>query len=556
MTTWRSLLIICTNWLVAPTVWAQPIDGSEMGLVAIKPQVIRADMGFLADDLLEGRAPGTRGYNVGAAYVASRFAALGLRAGASDGSYFQDVPLRAMHLDEAASAFVLRRRTENVTLIARRDFIISADSGHTQVDVEAPLIFVGHGITAPDQHYDDYAHLDVHNKIVIALYDSPAFADPSVRAHYSARETKRANAAAHGAIGFLALYSPNEQSQYPFDKRAAALDMPTYAWVDAHGKPNDYYPELKISGYISIPGADSLFAGTGRTTKAIFAAAAAGKLRGFNIPAKAIVRAVTTTTDISSANVIGILDGIDPALASQFVVYSAHLDHLGVGPAVNGDSIYNGALDNASGVAAILSVAEGFAHTKTHPRRSIIFIAVTGEEAGLLGSDYFARFPPVPATDIVADLTIDGGVPIWPIADVNAYGSEHSSILEPLRAAAERVHLLLSPDPHPEEVMFVRSDQYSFVRQGVPAVFISEGMQSTDHSIDTEKRQDDWWSSTYHEPSDDMKQPNLNFDSAALLAKLDFLTGWTIANDDSPPRWNKDDFFGRLFGRNSQIAVP
>lgn len=536
--------------LIVQISWAQPISAPDGAMAAVRPEVIRADMGFLADDLLEGRAPGTRGYAVGATYVASRYAALGLRPGGNDGSYFQDVPLRSMRLDESATSVSLRSRQGSERALQwRHDVLLFPDPGRESVAFEAPLVFVGYGITAPDQHHDDYAHLDVRGKVVIAMYGAPAFADPSVKAHYSAGQVKRQNAAAHGAAGFLALYSEDLQGRYPFDKMTEELEIPQMSWLDPAGTPNDYYPALKCDGFISVPGIARFLEQSGRSAESVYAAAKAGKLKGFSIPATIAIRSATRSTDIKSPNVIAILDGSDPDLKNEYVVYSAHLDHLGIGPPVNGDSIYNGALDNASGVAAVLSVAEAFSHSAKRPRRSILFVAVTGEEPGLLGSDYFARFPLVSAKSIVADLNMDGGVPMWPVADLNPYGAEHSSLAEPIRRAAETMQLRVSPDPHPEELLFIRSDQYSFVRQGVPSVLMSEGMQSSDPTVDTEKRLSEWEASTYHEPSDDMHQPNLDFDSAAVLVKFDFLVGWSVANESRRPQWNPGDFFGRMFGK-------
>ena len=531
---------------------AASFEAPDGAFSAIHPETIRADMAFLADDLLEGREPGSPGYRVAAAYVAARFSGLGLRPGAADGTYFQQVPLRSVRVEPQRSTFSVRSGQEEYPLVLGQDVILDADPGRSDVDVEAQLVFVGYGISAPDKHYDDYAHMNVRGKIVVALYGAPETFEPAVRAHYSEQTVKHSIAAAHGAIGFLNLYSEDFESRFPFEKMARSVDSASYAWLDPAGMPNDYLPQIKASGFVAIPAAKNLLLGTSRSAKSIYALAKAGRLKPFPLAAHVVIHTATISSDLRSPNVVAVLEGSDAALKQEYLVYSAHLDHVGVGPAVNGDAIYNGALDNASGVAAVLSIAEAFSHATERPRRSILFVAVTGEESGLLGSDFFAHYPPVPVTSLVADLNFDGGVPLWPIADICPYGAEHSTLLETLRGAAAEVHLNVSPDPHPEEVMFIRSDQYSFVRQGIPAAFVSEGIVSSDPTVDVNKRLAEWWATTYHEPSDDMNQPNLNFDSAAVLVKLSFLAGWSIANESRRPQWINGDFFGRTFRKPAQ----
>src|SRR5581483_438300 len=228
-------------------------------------------------------------------------------------------------------------------------------------------------------------------------------------------------------------------------------------------------------------------------------------------------------------------------------VYTAHLDHMGIGEPIDGDSIYNGAVDNASGSAALLEVARAFTLLPQPPRRSIVFVAVTGEEAGLIGSDYFARNPTIPRSNIIADVNMDGISLFYDFKDIVALGEEHSSLGKAVRQAAERMNLEVSPDPLPEEVDFIRSDQYSFVRQGVPSVMISEGFKTADPNLDGKKISLAWEDKLYHTPKDDMNQP-LNFDAAAHCTRVQFLVGYIVANDDERPSWNPGDFFGRTFG--------
>jgi Zn-dependent M28 family amino/carboxypeptidase len=239
-------------------------------------------------------------------------------------------------------------------------------------------------------------------------------------------------------------------------------------------------------------------------------------------------------------------------LNSEYVVYSSHSDHLGIGQPVNGDSIYNGALDNASGSALLVEVARAFTKRNPRPRRSLLFVSVTGEEAGLLGSDYFAHYPTVAKDAIVADVNMDEDQMLWPLEDIIAFGAEHSSLDAVIRKAAERAHLAVSPDPMPEETVFIRSDQYSFVKQGVPAVFPVPGFKSHDPNIHPESIFKKWELERYHEPGDDMEQPGLMFDEAARYGQFLFLCGDLIANDAHRPAWNKGDFFGERYGKKKQ----
>jgi hypothetical protein len=260
---------------------------------------------------------------------------------------------------------------------------------------------------------------------------------------------------------------------------------------------------------------------------------------------------VTQSQDAHSSNVVARLEGSDRAL-NEALVYSAHLDHLGIGEPVEGDNIYNGALDNASGSATILEVARAFSRMERKPRRSILFVAFTGEEAGLLGSDYFCHNPTIAKGAIVADLNIDQVPMFWPVQDIVAFGAEHSTLDAVVRKAGEHMHLAVSPDPMPEEVAFIRSDQYSFVQQGIPAIMPVPGIRSSDPKIKPMDIFMNWMATRQHQPNDDMQQPGLDFEAAATFARYMFLCGFMIANDSQTPTWNKGDFFAEHFRRSAE----
>ncbi len=546
-----SSLLVAAAMANAPCALADAnSDAAEQAMSTIRPEAIRADIRFLSDDLLEGRGTATRGYQIGAKFMATQLEGLGLQPAGDGGTYFQNVPLRSMKVDQAASTLSLTRDAKTKTLAFGKDFVAFADPGRSESSVEAPLIFVGYGVTAPGQNYDDYKSVDVKGKIVALLPGAPNF-ESALKAHYSSGEVKAQNAAVHGAVGVIALDDPVQERSYPFTKFVRDLVTPEYRWLDKHGKPNDYFPQIKAAVSLSISATENLFHGTPHATQELFALAKDGKPQPiFALPLTAKLSNVTKSQDVHGSNVVAKLEGSDPSLKSEYVVYSAHLDHIGIGEPVHGDKIYNGALDNASGCATLLEIARAFSGMNPRPRRSLLFVLVTGEEAGLLGSDYFASNPTVSASSIVADVNVDEVLMLWPLRDIVAFGAEHSSLDDVIKRAAERMHLVESPDPLPEEVVFIRSDQYSFVKQGIPAVMPSPGFKSDDPKINPAEIFQKWEETRYHEPQDDIDQPGLDFDAAAEFARFALLCGYLISEDPQRPTWNKGDFFGDHYAKS------
>ena len=543
---------LCTGLAVALALPGVPAlaaaDESEAALHSIRPAAIRADMRFLSDDSLEGRGTGTRGHEIAAKFMAAEFEAMGLAPAGDGGTYFQTVPFRSARVDEAKTTLTLIRAGQTQNLVFRQDYIANGNPGQAESTVEAPVVYVGFGVTAPELNYDDYKGIDASGKIVAFIYGAPDF-DSALKAQYSSAEIKQANAVAHGAVGFLSLYDPGREGMYSFHQRASALSFPQMTWLDKDNKPNGFFPELKGAAILSLPAATKFFEGSGHTAEEVFAAAKAGKSLAFPMPVTARIHNQSELKDVSSPNVVAKLEGSDPVLKNEYLVYSAHLDHLGIGEPVKGDSIYNGALDNASGCAVMLEVARAFTMVNPRPRRSILFVAVTGEEKGLLGSDYFAHYPTVSKAAIVANVNMDEDVMLWPLRDIIAYGAEHSSLEGVVEKAAKRLQLSVSPDPEPEETIFIRSDQYSFVKEGIPSVFPVAGFKSTDPAIDPAALFKTWEQTRYHEPQDDMQQPGLDFDQAVKYAQFIFLCGWLITQDPARPTWNAKDFFGEHYGK-------
>ena len=537
------LLVIATVRTSPAAIVAPPDAGA-----AIRPEAIRAHMRFLSDGALEGRAPDGRGYAIAAAYVAAQMEALGLQPAGGAGTYDQKVPMRKATLDEDATSLVLLRDGKEEALGLPDEFFASPDRQRLSSEVEAPVIFMGFGITAPELGHDDYRGIDARGKIVATVWGAPKRFEATERAHFSNNTVKQENAAKHGAVGYLAIMTPDDLERYRWEWLLPQSRAGAMAWLDAQGFPNDTWPGLKAIARLNGQGAARLLRGAPKSAEEIYAAARAGAPPVFDLPVTARVKVASRHAGFDSANVLGLLRGSDARLRDEQVVVSAHLDHLGLCPPVDGDAVCHGAYDNASGVATLLEIARAFAAMRTAPRRSILFAVVTGEEKGLLGSDYLARHPAVPGT-VVANVNMDGAVGIlYPLADIVALGAEHSTLERPVEEAARALGYALSPDPMPEESIFVRSDQYSFVRQGVPSVFIVDGRKSTRPGVDGLQFIRTWLTTLYHTPGDNMSQP-FDFESAAKGARLNFLVAKGVAQADARPAWNQGDFFGAKFGR-------
>jgi Zn-dependent M28 family amino/carboxypeptidase len=375
------------------------------------------------------------------------------------------------------------------------------------------------------------------------FYGAPAKFPSAQRAHYSAGRVKLANAVAHGAVGTMLIWAGPEEKRIPFDRLVRFYREQSLRWLDQNGVPNDAQPQIRASATLSRQGAESLFANSARSLQDALDTAAQGQPQAFPLEASATIHVVSEHSNVHSPNIVAKLPGSDPRLKDEYVVYSAHADHLGIAEPLNGDSIYNGAVDNASGTAALLTIARAFSTLPKAPRRSILFLVVTGEEEGLLGSDFFAHNPTVPISQIVGNINMDGVPLFYDFRDIVPLGAEHSSIGAVVDEVAHRLGLEVSPDPVPEEVFFIRSDQYSFVRQGVPAVDITEGFKARDPKINGREVSFEWEKTRYHTPKDDMEQP-LNFDAATRCTRVNLAVGYILAQQGQRPTWNKGDFFG------------
>ena len=366
-----------------------------------------------------------------------------------------------------------------------------------------------------------------------------------MRAHYASSDLKREEAVRRGAVGYIRLRSREDESKYPWAKFQDRIGKrASMTWLDSDGQPASYSPELLVRGGVSNDAAVKLFEGSPFSFEEVLDALEAGEAYSFALGTEVAMRQQSTHERIQSPNVIGMIRGTDPELADEYIVYTAHLDHTGVLDKGDEDGTYNGFYDNAMGIALMLEAARALKEVPLS--RSVLFVALTAEEKGLLGSEYFAEYPTVPQEAIVANINIDMPLFLFPIADVIAFGAQHSSLMGPAQAASAAEGFTLAPDPMPEENFFIRSDQYSFVKKGIPALYLDTGTRSTDGEIDAESILADHLQNHYHEPSDDASRP-VDWDSAVRFARANARVGHQVATEAGRPRWNEGDFFGDRF---------
>ena len=514
---------------------------------SITPEGLRAHVRFLSDDLLEGRGTGTRGHEIAARYSAAQFESMGLKPGGDNGTFFQQVHLRQLIFDPQQSSFSLTINGQEEQLPIEKEWYSAGDSLRTDTSAEGQIVFVGFGISAPELKHDDYAGVDVKGKIVAIFAGAPASFESSLHAYYSSNYLKAKNAADHGAVGLIGLWTPYLEKAFSWERAVRNYKFPVYKIVDKNGRPNDTFEQIRGGVIVPLPRSKALLATANHDLEQLYKEADEGKVQSFELPVTAKLHLLTQHKDSTSPNVVAVLPGSDPKLKDEYLVYSAHLDHLGISAPDKGDSINNGAYDNASGSACLIEIARAFSRMKQAPRRSLIFLNVTGEEKGLLGAYYYSLNPTVAKDSIVADINMDELASLFPLKDVVGLGVEHSSLQNDLKAVALQLGFEISPDPFPDENDFIRSDQFPFVRAGVPALYVTPGMKSTDPKVDGKAIYMNWLQNIYHTPHDEITLP-FDWASNARLAKLDFLIGQRVANAPQRPTWNKGDFFQQKFG--------
>lgn len=490
---------------------------------------------FLAADDMRGRETGSPEHRKAANYVADQLARAGVQPAGTNG-FLQPVTFRSRKIDEANSSLALVRRGKETPLVLGDDagFGMRIDPAPK---VEAPLVFAGHGLLIPEVDHDDFAGLDVKGKVVVFLAGSPRHVPGALSAHYQSAAERWATLRRLGAIGTIGVANPKSMD-VPWERSAPNRLNPAMALADAS---LDDTAGQQVSITFNPAQAERLFEGSGRTFAEILKIADEGKaLPHFPLPTSVRATVAVDSQVVESQNVAGIVRGSDPALAGEFVVLTAHLDHLGLGAEINGDSVYNGAMDNASGIATLLESAKVVAASR--PKRSVVFVAVTAEEKGLLGSRYYALNPTVPRDGIVANINMDMFLPLFPMKTLMVLGLDESELGDDVRAVAAAMNLGVQGDLEPQRNRFIRSDQYSFIREGVPALAMKVGYEEGSPEA---KIAAAWTRERYHAPSDDLDQP-IDRGAAADFTKMIGDLCVRVANRDGRPQWRDTSFFKRF----------
>ena len=500
---------------------------------------------FLASDELRGRETGTPEHRRAAEYVAQQFSAAGL-APAGTGGYMQAISFRVRRIVEEKSSLTIVRdgKREPVLLGEQAVFSMRVEP---PPQVEAPLVFAGYGLRVPEVGYDDLAGLDLRGKVAVYFTGGPTHIPGPLLAHYQAAGERWSSLKRAGATGIIAIQNPQGQD-VPWERSKLARFLPAMELSDPDLHET---PGLQLSVTFNPEHAARLFVGTGHEFMSLLAAAKERKpLPRFPIAGSVLATVSFVREERESPNVVGVLPGFDPRLKGEYVVLSAHLDHVGVGKPINGDEIYNGAMDNASGIATLIETARLLKESKTRLRRSVVFLAVTAEEKGLLGSRYYAAHPTVPREGIVANLNTDMFSPFFPLTSLIVQGLEESDLAGDLRKVASALGVQVLSDPEPERSAFTRSDQYSFIRKGIPALSLKVGFIKGSPEHEYVQR---WRKERYHAPSDDVNQP-VDLKAAADFSRLYARAVEEVANRESRPRWNDASFFRRFASPKS--ATP
>ncbi len=524
----------------------------------VQPENIEAHIRFLASDYLAGRDAGSDGYEIAANYVASQMRLLGLEPAGDEGSYFADVPMHEVTADADYNSFTLNGETfEQGNLI-----YVSTNPMVLESEVTGELVFVGHGVSAPNRGHDDYADIDVEGKIVVVMGGVPNGLPSEERAHHNSGATKRAVAASHGAVGMISLVGWSDEQVTGFTNGFAA--RPSVRLTSATGP--SAYDQVTVTANVGATMSARLFEGAEMSLEDVQAAMADEEnptYPRFDLPGTVSMRQRTLSEPFSDPNVVGMIRGADPELAEEVVVLTAHLDHIGAitanmrgGGACRSndddDTICNGAVDNASGISVMLETARTFLQEGT-PRRTILFVALAAEEKGLLGSEHFARNPTIDADRMVANVNLDMPVIVYDFADVVAFGSDHSNLGPIATRAAASLDIAVSPDPLPEQSLFVRSDHYNFVRVGVPSLFLMTGFASPDPRWDEGEGFMGFLNTYYHRQTDQLDgELEVLFDQGAKFANINYIIAREIADSDERPAWNDDSFFGNMFGSDAE----
>lgn len=492
---------------------------------------------YLASDSMEGRLTGTPGYQKAADYVADQFKADGLEPAGTNG-YFQPVKFDVQRIVASESSVRLMHGDAFETVTLGEDAILGSRLPQPKA-VKARLIFVGYGLHIPEVGFDDFKDLDISGKIIIYMAGGPASIAGPLKSNARAAQEFVKFVSAQGAVGVISISNPKSMD-IPWSRIALSASQPGMRLADP--ALQDSTSDMFTAAF-NPAHAEKLLRSSGHSLLELLQLADAGQpLPHFELPYTLEATVVTRNEVVESPNIAGIFPGTDPQLKSEYVIYSAHLDHLGVGEPIDGDKIYNGAMDNASGVASLLEVAGRLHESHAKLKRSVLFVVVCAEEKGLLGSRYFAAKPTVPAHSIVADLNTDMFLPIVPFNYLVVYGGDESTLGDDMKAVASPLDIQVIPDRQPDRNIFIRSDQYNFIRAGIPSLAPSFGSAK---GSPEEKTLREWLIHRYHAPSDDVNQP-VDLAAAAKFNQLMLNLTMRVADESARPAWKDASFFRRF----------
>lgn len=512
---------------------------------AIDTNKVREHITYLASDDLRGRQPGTEGYAKAMDYVVNQFRELGVKPIGENGTYLQKFILRRTSVKPGSMRFTLSDPQGNVDSLQSLDIFAVGNPLKKTVQVQnAPMVFVGYGVDIPGIR-NDYENIDVKGKVVVAISQAPKSLSSIYINHFGNAAYKTKIAKQHGAIGMIMVdgtpgrvypVAPNPRT--PF----MSLNLTNAVAPDQSMAAGRFTGELDFFLQANYNFLERLCMFSGKKADELAVQVQQGKVSSFELPYKMGISFESIHSDVETYNVLGVIPGSDPKLKNEYVIHTAHLDHVGVGQPVNGDSIYNGAHDNASGTASLLEIARVYIKGKAKPKRSVIIAMVSAEESGLIGSNYFTAHPTVPRESIVANVNTDMPTFIAPLLSIVPLGADYSTMMKHVSFAAKTLKLDIEADREPEQNFFVRSDQYSFVKEHIPAVNCKYGAKAAP-GFDLDKYVKEWRAKYYHKPQDQIDGGVFLFSASKTYVQLNFLISYSVAMDNERPKWNEGVLF-------------
>jgi len=518
--------------------FSAPVAAAMQGIDAER---IRAHVKFLADDLLEGRGTGTRGGDIAANYIATQFALYGLRPAGDDGGYLQRVDFTGVLTQPSTTMMVTSKAAAPLELKLGEDYVTSNQTQTDVVDIDAPIVFAGYGIEAPEFKWNDYKGVDVKGKVVLVIVNEPPSKDPkffkaAAMTYYGRWTYKFEEAARKGAVGALIIHR---------------TDLASYGWNVVRSSwsseevylGNDRDPKLAAASWIQLDVARQLFAASGLKLDDMIESAGTRQFKARELPVRLKAHIVSKVRKFFSYNVLGLLPGTDSGPPTQAVIYTAHYDHLGIDASLSGDNIYNGAIDNATGCGMLIELAHAYSTATVKPPHPVLFASVTAEEKGLLGSNYLGKHLPLPAAQVALDLNFDAILPVGLPESVNVTGAERTSFYPLVETTAKAFGFAIEPDAEPGAGHYYRSDHFSLARAGIPSFSINTALKFVGHPPEWGRAQrEEYTAKRYHQPSDEYR-PDMDFSTNAALTRFGFALGWQALNSKETVNWLPGDEF-------------